>query len=115
MSKYLFVLSVLVLVGCQTSPKKQSAEIKIFPWPQVVDEKRHSQLQISHKNFYSLACHPGHRIAAWVQFELTRDQVNHDGSLSRWKKAYRPDSALHGDCVVQDKDYKPYAKKGYDR
>lgn len=114
MIKHLLFLIVFVLAGCQTSPKKVS-EAELSPWPQVMNASLHRELQVSHKKFYSLACHPQHRVAAWVQFELTSEQVQHDGSLQRWKKSYLPDTGLHGACVVQDKEYKPYAKKGYDR
>lgn len=115
MRNYYLLLLVFILAGCQTLPKKEASEKEVPPWPQVVNENLHSGLQVSHKKSYSLACHPSHRIAAWVQFELTKEQVNHDGSLKRWSKTYRPDAALQGACVVADKEYRPYARKGYDR
>ncbi|GEM_PF-4333108 len=114
MVNYFLCLIVFLVVGCQTSPKK-TIEKELSPWPGVTNTSLHSGLQVSHKKSYSLACHPSHRIAAWVQFELTKEQVQHNGSLSRWKKAYVPDSSLQGACYVQDKEYKPYAKNGYDR
>lgn len=103
-------------IGCVTknyNPDYKSVSLVINDFPEVTDKSRHQNLQIAIKKNLSLACNPKHRIASWVQFELTKQNIESLNSLRL--NSYVVDLQLVGPCRVNDSEYIDYTSHGYDR
>jgi endonuclease G, mitochondrial len=84
-------------------------------YPTTTNPLIHTQLQIVNKESLALACNPHHRIASWVTFELTEEDLDRKPRYNRFSGNYPSESLMTGPCVVYHNEFKDYTAAGYDR
>jgi endonuclease G len=111
-----FVLGVSLLLFSFSSFNSFAKDILTpVDFPKATNPLLHTQLQVVTKQSMAIACNPHHRIASWVMFELTQQDLDLKPRLKRITSNYPSDTLMTGPCVVGNNEYKDYTAAGYDR
>lgn len=111
-----FTFSLLLGSGALLSQAQAQSDIDLSAHlPTIENPITHQQLQISVKQTMAIGCNPHHRMASWVAFHLTEQDLDRQPRFKRITSNYPSDPLMNGPCVVTNKEFKDYTAAGYDR